>query len=81
MRLGHDAAAGGAGFRADLENPVGGLEHVEVVLDDDDAVAAFDQRVEHAEQAFHVMAVESGGRLIKQQQGAGGAGIPEISDR
>ena len=67
--FGHDAAALRAGLGADLENPVGGLEHVEVVFDDDHAVAARDELLQHVEQALHIVLVESGGGLIKQEEG------------
>jgi hypothetical protein len=52
-------------------NPVGGFEDVEVVLDDDHAVAAVDEGLEDAEQAFDVVAVQAGGGLVEQEQGAG----------
>ena len=70
--FGDDAAALGAGPGPDLKNPVGGLEHVEVVLDDDHAVAAPDELLQHVEQAFHIVLVEAGGGLIEQEQSTGG---------
>jgi len=70
--LGDDLAAGGAGLGTDLQNPVGGFEHVEVVLDDDDAVPAVDELLEHAEEALHVVAVKSGRRFVQQQKRARG---------
>ena len=40
----------GAALGAEVDHPVGALDHVEVVLDDDDRVALVDQALEHAEQ-------------------------------
>ena len=60
------------GVGADFDQPVGGFQDVEIVLDDDDAVAAIDQRLQNAEEAFDVVAVQTGGRLVEEQQGAGG---------
>ncbi len=39
LALGHDFTAGGAGPRADVHNPIGGIHGVGVVLDDDQGVA------------------------------------------
>jgi len=67
---GDDAAAGGAGLGPDFEEPVGGFEHVEVVLDDDEAVAAIHDLLQDGEQALHVVAVQSGGGFVQEEQGA-----------
>ena len=67
---GDDPAAVRAGLGADLEDPVGGFEDVEVVLDDHDAVAAVHDALEHLKESFHVMAVQAGGGLVEQEQGA-----------
>ena len=64
--LSDDTTAGGAGLGADLQNPIGGFEHVEVVLDDDDAVAAVDELLEHAEESLHIVAMEPGRRFVQQ---------------
>ena len=70
--FGHDAAALGAGLGADLENPVGGFEHVEVVLDDDHAVAALDELLQHVEQAPHVVPVQPGGGFVQRRRAPAG---------
>ena len=44
------AAAAGAPFGAEVDDPVGGLDHVEVVLDDDDRVALRGEAVQHLQQ-------------------------------
>jgi len=43
----HDLAAADTAFRAEIDDPVGGLDDVEVVLDDDDGVAVIAQPVQH----------------------------------
>ena len=45
--LGDDQAAAGAALRAHVDDPVGGLDDVEVVLDDDHRVALVDQALQH----------------------------------
>ena len=46
--LGDDAAAAGAALGAEVDDPVGGLDDVEVVLDHDHGVAVVAQPVQHA---------------------------------
>jgi hypothetical protein len=48
--LSDDAAAAVAAFGAEVEDPVGGLHHVEVVLDDHDGVALVGEFVEHLQE-------------------------------
>ncbi len=43
---GGDLAAGGTGFRAEVDDPVGALDDVEVVLDDDEGVALINEALE-----------------------------------
>ena len=48
--VGNDLAAAFAAFRAQVDHPVGGLDHVEIVLDHDQRTAAVDQFAEGGEQ-------------------------------
>ncbi len=70
--FGDDAAAVGPGVGTDLENPVGGLQDIEIVLDNDHAVAAIDERLEDGEEAFDVVAMKPGGGLVEEEERAGG---------
>ena len=63
--LGDDPAAPVAALRTEVDDPVGGLDDVEVVLDDEDRVAAVDQPVEDLEQLLDVGEVEPGRRLVE----------------
>src|SRR5690606_4754672 len=56
-----DLAAARAPLGAEVDDPVGRLDDVEVVLDDDDRVAGVHQPPEHLEQPAHVLEVEAGG--------------------
>ncbi len=72
--LGHDAAAPGAALRSQVDDPVGRLDDVQVVLDDDDRVAGVHEPMEHLEQLLHVREVEARGGLVEDVDGpAGGA--------
>ena len=59
----HDLAAADTTFRAKVDDPVGGLDDVEVVLDDDDGVAVIAQPVQYRQQLCDVMEVQAGGGL------------------
>jgi hypothetical protein len=39
--------AAGATFRSQINNPVGGLDHIQVVLDHDDGIAVIAQAVQY----------------------------------
>ena len=54
---GDDVAAGVAAFGAEVDDPVGGLDHFEIVLDDDHRVALVDQLMQHLEQLRYIMEV------------------------
>jgi len=59
----HDLAAADTAFRAEIDDPVGGLDDVEIVLDDDDGVAVITQPVQYRQQLCDVMEVQAGGGL------------------
>ena len=70
--LGDDPAAAIAALRSEVDDPVGRLDDVEVVLDDEDRVAAVDQPMEDLEQLLDVGEVEPGRRLVEDVQGPPG---------
>ena len=67
---GDDFAAGGAAFGAHVDDPVGGLDDVEIVLDDEQRAAAFDEFAEGGEEFLYVVEVEAGGGLVEDVEGA-----------
>src|SRR3984957_17618295 len=73
---GDDVAAAGAAVGAEVDDVVGGLDDVEVVLDDDDAVPAVHERDQAAQQLADVFEVQPGGGLVQDVDGpAGGAAL------
>ena len=68
-----DLAAAVAALGAEVDDPVGGLDDVEVVLDDEHGVAGIDQALQHDQQLAHVVEVQAGGRLVEDVEGAPGA--------
>ena len=65
---GDEGAAGGSAAGAHVEDPVGGADEVEVVLDDDDGGAVGDQPTEDVQQGPHVEGVEADGRFVEEEK-------------
>ena len=74
----HHRAAAGAAFGADVNQPVGGFDDVEVVLDDDDGVAGVAQLVQYFEQQVNVGKVQAGGWLVQDVERAAGVALAEF---
>src|SRR5690606_3367298 len=68
--FGDNAAAFTAGFGADLDEPVGGFEDVEVVFDHDHAVSMINERLEDGDETFDVVAMKAGGGFVQQEERA-----------
>jgi len=64
-----DRAAPTAALRADVDNPIGARDHVEIVFDDEDGVALVSKRDERLKQKLDVCKVQSRGGLIENEQG------------
>ena len=62
---GDDRAAGIAAFRAEIDDVVGGLDDVEIVLDDEQRVAGFEQLLERRQQLRDVVEVQARRRLVE----------------
>ena len=58
------AAAVFAAFGAEVKDPVGVADYVEIVLDDDDGVAEVGESVKDFEELADVVEVEAGGGLV-----------------
>src|SRR5688572_21267765 len=76
--LGDDGAAGVAAFGAHVDEPVGALYYVEVVLDHEDRVAQVGQAVEHVEEVLDVGEVQAGGRLVEDVERVAGGVLAEL---
>jgi hypothetical protein len=54
-----------AALRAEIDDPIGVTDNVEVVLDDDDGVAEVGETVQDLKQLADIVEVESGGGFIE----------------
>ncbi len=79
--LGDDPATGFAAFRPQIDQPVGALDHIQVVLDHHDRVALIDKSLQHCQQLEHVVEVQTGGWLVQNIEGlAGGAAAQLLAE-
>ncbi len=67
---GDDLAAAAAALGAHVDDPVGGFDDVEIVLDDEEGAAAFDEFAEGGEELGDVVEVEAGGGLVEDVEGS-----------
>ena len=74
-----DAAALIAAFRAQIDEPVGALDDIQIVLDYDDRPTCLDQLPERRKQAVDVIKVKPGRRLVKNIQCPLAAPLRKIS--
>src|SRR5690606_12631189 len=67
---GHDVPARITALRAEIDDPVGGLQHVEIVLDHEQAVPRGNQPPEGGQQLRDVVEVQAGRRLVEHVEHA-----------
>ena len=76
--FGDDEAAAATAFRTEVDDPVGGLDHVEIVLDDEHGVALVDQSVQHVQQPTDVFEVQTGCWFVEDIEGVPGGSTREF---
>jgi hypothetical protein len=64
----NDLATAVTTLRPEVHDPIGRLDHVEIVLDDDHGIALVPQSMQHLEQLLDVVEVQASGGLIKDIQ-------------
>src|SRR6185369_14613005 len=76
--LADDPAAGLSTLRSQIDDVVRGLDHVQVVLDHDDGVAAFHQRVQDSQEFLDVLEVQARRGLVQDIEGPAGAALGKL---
>lgn len=71
----NDLATLGATFRPKVHQPVGGLDHVQIVLDHHHGVAVIAKTMQHVEQLLDIGEVQAGGRFVEDVQGLAGVAL------
>ena len=77
--FGDEVAAAFAAFGAEVDDPVGVADDVEVVFDDDDGVTEVSKTVEDFEELADVVEVEASGGLVEEIKGAAGLALGELA--
>ena len=75
---GHDLAAAVATFRPEVDDPVGGLDHFQIVLDHHHGISGLHQLVQHVEQLCHVVKMKPGGGLVQNVKRAAGSALAQL---
>jgi hypothetical protein len=78
--LGDDAATSFAAFGAEVNDPVGLFDDVEVMLDDEDGVAERDETLEDIEKFAHVIEMQASGRFIEDVESAARLALGEFAE-
>ena len=76
---GNHLAAACTAFGAHVDDPVGSLDHVQVVLNHHDGVALIAQLVEHIKQLLNIRKMQAGGRLIQNVQRLTGSTFGQLA--
>src|SRR5438445_6395272 len=75
---GDHLAARLAALRPEVDDPVGLLDHVEVVLDHEHRVPGVDEPLQHLEQLLDVGEVQTRGRLVEDVERLAGGNLAEL---
>ncbi len=76
--LGEDLPTFAAAAGAEVDDPVCGLDDVEIVLDDDEGIASIAQTQEDGHQGLNVGKVQAGGRFVEDVERVPGAFAAEF---
>ena len=68
--LGHDQAPRITTLRPQIDQPIAGADHIQVVLDDDERMPSFEQLAQSPHELGDVVKVQTGGRLVKHEKRA-----------
>ena len=80
--LSHDLAATDAAAGAEVEDVIGGLDDIEIVLDHHHRIALVHQPVQHFEELADILEMEARGGLVRNgERLAGAAPIPSAQPK
>src|SRR5262249_20182297 len=73
--LGDDHPAAISTFWTQVDDPISGLDHVQVVLNHEHGVAAIDEAMQHVQQHAHILEVETRRGLVEDVECAAGVAL------
>ena len=69
----NDTAASGTAFGPEIDDPVGGFDHIQVMFDDDNSVAAVHKPLQNGQEHADILEVQACGGFIQNvERPAGG---------
>ncbi len=68
--LRYDFPARIPGIRSEINNPIGGLDHIEIVFDHQHGMTGIDEALKNLQQHAHVIEVQAGGGFVEEKQSA-----------
>ena len=71
-------SAADAAFGAEVDDPIGGFDHVQIVFDNEQAGAVVDQRAKGGEKFVDVFKVQAGRRFVKDEKSFRIGGLREV---
>ena len=69
---GHNAASRITSLGPEIDDPVGGFDHIHIVLYHQDGIAAIDQTLKAGQKPADILEVQTGGGFIKNKKLARG---------
>src|SRR4029077_10060372 len=76
---GHDRPALRAAFGAQIDHPIGGFDHVQIVFDDYQRGSAIQEFAKGRQELLNVVEMQSRGGLVENVKNAGIGGVNEMS--
>ena len=77
--LGDDAAAAFASFGTKVDDPVGLLDDVEMMLDDEHGIPEVDEALENVKKFSHIVEMQTSGGLVEDIKRAAGLALGELA--
>src|SRR5262249_50825749 len=71
--------AAGAAFRPEVDYPVGRLDHIEVVFNDNDRVAGFHKAMKNAQELVDIVEMKTGCWLVQNVECLPGAATAKLA--
>ena len=56
------------GLGTEIDDPIGGLDDIKVVFDDEQGVSGIDEALKNLEEHLHVIKVQAGGGFVEQEE-------------
>lgn len=76
---GYDAAAAAATLRSQIDDPIGSLDDIEVMFDDDDRIAVISKALQDVQKLLNIMEMQAGRRFVEDVEGLPGVALRQLA--